>query len=288
MKALFKTIAVTVSFVMLCVAFVACSSNSTIEQEVLGDWTVSTIGGKTCQEYAAAVGREANMVAVNLKLETDKATLIGAYGSQEFQVAYKSDGIDLLVNGVVAGLVAYDKDAKTLTMKDNSTGVIIDYVFVKGTTELYVPGDEGNNAGFTGRDYGELTQEELDEMLNSDPTANTDHYTGRDYGELTQEELDEMLNDNSNTNTNTNTNTNRNTEPTVNIQQLTGRDYGELTQDELDDMGIPGTTVNTEHFTGADYGELTQDELDDMGIPGTTVNTDHFTGADYGENGGDL
>lgn len=280
MKALIKTIAVTVSFVMLCVAFAACSSNSTIEQEVLGDWTVSTIGGKTCQEYGAATGREANQVAVNLKLETDKATLIGAYGSQEFQVAYKSDGIDLLVNGAVAGLVAYDKDAKTLTMKDNSTGVIIDYVFVKGTTELYVPGDEGNNAGFTGRDYGELTQEEIDEMLNSDPTVNTDHYTGRDYGELTQEELDEMLNDNSNTNTN------RNTEPTVNIQQLTGRDYGELTQEELDEMGI--NTNSTEHFTGADYGELSQDELDEMGIPGTTVNTDHFTGADYGENGGDL
>lgn len=206
MKVISRIVAVAISFVMLSVAFTACS----VEKDILGDWTVSTIDGKTCEEYAAALGVAPNMVSMNLKLESDKATLTGVKGSKEFGVSYKSNGVELMSNGAVAGSIAYDKDAQTLSMKDNSTGAIIEYVFKKGTTDLTtasenteatenteasenteatetsgdVTGATTDEYGLSGADYGEIPDDEL-----TDSTT-TDEYglTGADYGERSAEE----------------------------------------------------------------------------------------------------
>ena len=78
------------------------------------------------------------MVALNLKIEKDKATMTGVKGSQEFKVAFKSNGVELTKDGNPAGSLLFDKSAQTLKMQDNSTGAIIEYVFKKGTTDLTV------------------------------------------------------------------------------------------------------------------------------------------------------
>ena len=227
MKVISRIVAVAVSFVMLSVAFTACS----VEKEILGDWTVSTIDGKTCEEYASALGVAPSQVAINLKLESDKATMTGVKGSQEFQVAYKSNGVELMTNGAIAGSIAYDKAAQTLSMKDNSTGAIVEYVFKKGTTDLtVVPSEteatevtsgEGNNDGLTGADYGERSAEEM--------AGDDNGLTGADYGERSAEEM--AGDDNG----------------------LTGADYGERSAEEMagDDNGL----------TGADYGERSAEEM---------------------------
>jgi len=250
MKTVSRMLAVVMSVLVMGFVFTACGS---VEKDLIGDWTVSTINGKTCEEYAAPLGVPANQVALNLKLEKDKATMAGVKGSQEFQVSYKSNGAELMKDGNNAGSLVYDKTAQTLTMQDNSTGAIITYVFKKGTTDLTVAptqpeqgeqgntdesqSQEGNNQGFTGRDYGELDPEE--------------YMTGRDYGELTQEELDELEKSTNNNNNNNNNNSNSNKKKDT----LTGRDYGELDPEE--------------YMTGRDYGELDPEE--------------YMTGADYGE-----
>ena len=132
MKVITRMLAVVMSVVTMGMAFVACSA----EKDIVGDWTVKTINGKAVDEVAAASGLSTSMVTMNLKLEKDKATLAGSAGSKEFQVSYKSNGVELMQNGANAGSIVYDKSAQTLTMKDNSTGAIIEYVFVKGTADL--------------------------------------------------------------------------------------------------------------------------------------------------------
>ena len=134
MKIIARMLVVVMSVVMMGMAFTACS----VEKDVVGDWTVSTINGKTCEEYAAPLGVPANMVALNLKIEKDKATMTGVKGSQEFKVAFKSNGVELTKDGNPAGSLLFDKSAQTLKMQDNSTGAIIEYVFKKGTTDLTV------------------------------------------------------------------------------------------------------------------------------------------------------
>lgn len=219
MKVISRIAAVAISFVMLSVAFTACS----VEKDILGDWTVSTIDGKTCEEYASALGVASNMVSMNLKLESDKATLTGVKGSKEFGVSYKSNGVELMSNGAVAGSIAYDKDAQTLSMKDNSTGAIIEYVFTKGTTDLTAA--------------TENTEATSAETSGSEETSGTttDEYglTGADYGERSEEEL---------------------TGETTDEYGLTGADYGERSADEL-----TGETTDEYGLTGADYGENSAD-----------------------------
>ncbi|MBR6959340.1 MAG: hypothetical protein IKH76_02555, partial [Clostridiales bacterium] len=61
MKIIARMLVVVMSVVMMGMAFTACS----VEKDVVGDWTVSTINGKTCEEYAAPLGVPANMVALN-------------------------------------------------------------------------------------------------------------------------------------------------------------------------------------------------------------------------------
>lgn len=271
MKTITKMIATTVAVVMMGLVLVACGS---VKSDVLGDWTVSTINGKTCEEYAAPLNVAANMVALNLKLEEDKATLAGIKGSQEFQVAYKTNGVELMKDGNNAGSLVYDKNAQTLTMNDNSTGTIIVYIFKKGTTDLTVTesqaepeettdstesqSQEGNNEGFTGADYGELSEEE--QMYGGG------YDDGINYGERTEEEM-AADNNNSNSNSNSNKKNTNNNSNNNNNDGLTGADYGELSEDEQRYGGGYGDGIN--------YGELSEEEQQLGG---------GYTGADYGEN----
>jgi len=155
MKVITRMLAVVMSVVMMGMAFVACSA----EKDIVGDWTVKTINGKAVDEVAAAAGLSTSQVTMNLKLEKEKATLTGNAGSKEFKVSYKSNGVELLLDGNNAGSIAYDKSAQTLTMKDNSTGTIVEYVFVKGTADLTAaaPADQGE------ADQGEADQGEADQ-----------------------------------------------------------------------------------------------------------------------------
>lgn len=213
MKTLARMFAVVMTVMMTGLIFTACGS---VKNEILGDWTTSMINGRTCEDNAADSGVPANQVALNLKLESDKATVTGVKGSQVYSASYGSDGVELKQNGNNAGFLTYNKSAGTLTMNDSSTGSIIVYVFVKGTTELPVepvettevtdptdvtdgtdatddttsPDDNGvtqSAESLTGRDYGELDEDELDG--DNGVTQSTESLTGSDYGELDDDEL---------------------------------------------------------------------------------------------------
>ncbi len=190
MKTLTRMVAVVVSVVMMGLVFAACS----VEKDVLGDWTVSTINGKTCEEYAASLGVPANMVALNLKIEKDKATMTGVKGSQEFKVAFKSNGVELTKDGNPAGSLLFDKSAQTLKMQDNSTGSIIEYVFKKGTTDLTVaeqaqpaddaqqPADDAQQPADDAQQPADDAQQPADDAQQAEGQGE-DQLTGEDYGE---------------------------------------------------------------------------------------------------------
>ena len=198
MKIIARMLVVVMSVVMMGMAFTACS----VEKDVVGDWTVSTINGKTCEEYAAPLGVPANMVALNLKIEKDKATMTGVKGSQEFKVAFKSNGVELTKDGNPAGSLLFDKSAQTLKMQDNSTGSIIEYVFKKGTTDLTVadqaqpaedaqqPADDAQQPADDAQQPADDAQQPADDAQQAEGQGE-DELTGEDYGERTEEEMAE-------------------------------------------------------------------------------------------------
>jgi len=292
MKTITRMFAVAIAVLMMGFVFTACSS---VEKDIQGGWFISTFNGMTREEYASSKGIPAYQVAINLTLTEDKAVFSSINGAQVFDVAYTKNGVDLMLNGNNAGSFVYDKAAQTLTINDASTGSDVLLVFKKGTEDLvaiaeqakaeqeaFISG-EGNNEGFTGADYGELTQEELDAI---DRYIMNAGLTGADYGELTQAELDEIdriNNRNANANNNSGNNSNRNNSNTVvnggegNNAGFTGRDYGELTQAELDENDRANMNAG---LTGRDYGELTQDEINEMERDSGNAG---LTGRDYGE-----
>ncbi|MBR2523666.1 MAG: hypothetical protein IKE53_04415 [Clostridiales bacterium] len=300
MKTVRKILAIAVAVMMMSFVFTACS---TIEEEVLGDWTVSTINGMTRDQYAETVNMPSLRLALNLKLEPDKATISSVDGVQEYQVEYTSENAELLRDGNAAGTIAYNKDAQTLTIQNSSLsgGSVVEYVFVKGTTDLSEWGLPEDTSGLTGADYGERSEEDMmrDEMNNgysgsdygemsedelNSGEGNNAGFTGRDYGEL---DPDEMANGNGNLAiTNTNTNRNNNTAAgnggTGSNSGLTGRDYGERTEEELaqDGIYIDYGEGNNAGYTGRDYGERTEEDMmrDEM--------NNGYTGRDYGEGEG--
>ena len=290
MKTIKRILASVVSVAMMATFFVACSAKTT-EQDVVGDWTVSTINGMTREAYAESVGARSLALALNLKFEAEKVTISNVYGYLEHKINYTADGVDILKDDNVVASISFNKDTQTLKANTlPAEGVTVEYVFVKGTTDLSDWGLPPDTSGMSGSDYGERTEEDMmrDEM--NDGLTGADYgerseeelereemnngLTGADYGERTEAEMaadDARASANASSNNNSNSNsTNTVANTTNNNSNLTGRDYGERTEEDMmqDDMN--------NGYTGRDYGELTEEEMRE-------IMNDTLTGRDYGE-----
>ena len=121
-----KLVLVLAAAMLMGLCLVGCG----VEKDVLGEWKVSKINGKTPEEVAATMGVTVDDLMMVFNFESDKATLTGKSGTQEYKPAYKSDGVELKKDDNVVMTMLYDKDAKTLTFKfDNGS----EYVAEKGS-----------------------------------------------------------------------------------------------------------------------------------------------------------
>ena len=112
---------------MMSMVLVGCGS---VQKQVDGDWTTSTINGKSVEEYAAETGTNVAGAASNLSIKDGKATVSNS------DVEYKSDRAEVKQDGNVVLTLTYNKDADTLSYKVDVNGTTNEYVMKKGTTDL--------------------------------------------------------------------------------------------------------------------------------------------------------
>ena len=139
MKKMKKLVVVVLAVAMMAMCMVGCGS---VQKDVDGDWTTSTINGQNLSDYAAATGQTVGQCTNNWTIKDGKMTVNSVLGSANMDVDYKSNGIDCKENGTISFSCLYDKDAKTLTYKSNVGGTEYTFVMVKGTGTVG-GGDEG-------------------------------------------------------------------------------------------------------------------------------------------------
>ncbi len=137
-----KLVLVLVAAMLMGLCLVGCG----VEKDVLGEWKVTKINGQTPEEVAAANGVTVDDLMMVFKFESDKASLIGKSGSQEYKPAYKADGVELKKDDNIVMTLRYDKDAKTLEFQFDNGSV---YIAEKGsyTFGQAAPADGGAEQG---------------------------------------------------------------------------------------------------------------------------------------------
>ncbi len=149
-----------VALVMVCAVLTGCGEIS--KDDIVGDWTTSTINGQSVEEYGASLGLSGTQAATNITIRDDDTMVsTNLTGSTEFDIVRKADGFEVKQKGQseVFMSVKYDKDAKTLAYSvQDGQGGTVDQIMVKGNTPLEAgeaaPADDGT---------GEATEEATEE-----------------------------------------------------------------------------------------------------------------------------
>ena len=133
-------ILMTAAIALTCTA---CSISIDMNK-INGEWTVSTIGGQTTEEYAAANGLDITQVAINATV-SDKNVVFAKYDSSvTCDIEAKSNGFEAKYNDSTILTVVYDSSAETLSFDliiDNNT---VEYVLVKGTASFESAPSDGS------------------------------------------------------------------------------------------------------------------------------------------------
>jgi len=133
-----KLIAVVLMGVMMF-SLTACGVDM---DKVKGDWTLSTVGGKSLEETAAAMGQQSLFLSENVNITdknitTDFIQADGTHYGDTFDLKQRANGVEGYKGDTLAMSLAFDEKANTLTMKvgaDEASAVA--YVFVKGKKDL--------------------------------------------------------------------------------------------------------------------------------------------------------
>ena len=110
--------------------------------KVKGDWTVSTIDGKSPADFAASLGLGEFNVQKNYSVTDSKFIFktLNADGSaldnSEMDITVKSNGFEVMNAGSIFMSVTYDKDADTLSYKIADNSGEHTYVLKKGTSDI--------------------------------------------------------------------------------------------------------------------------------------------------------
>ena len=133
MKRMKKLAVVVLAVAMMAFCMVGCGS---VQKQVDGDWTTSTINGKSVEEYAAETGTNVAGAASNMNIKDGKATVSNSAMTMNYDVEYKSDTVEVKQNDTVVLTLKYNKDADTISYSVDVNGTMTEYVMKKGTTDL--------------------------------------------------------------------------------------------------------------------------------------------------------
>jgi len=139
MKKVTKRLAVLIMVCVLAFAMTACGEVDM--NKIKGDWTISTINGKSVAEFAAENSVEEWQAQKNYTV-TDKTFTIKAPGgqSQDCPIEVMRDGFNFTLAGATVGC-AYDEKADTLSYAVKVGDVESKFVLKKGTSSLEAPAE---------------------------------------------------------------------------------------------------------------------------------------------------
>ncbi len=147
------------AIVMVAIIAVMCTACGGLDmKKVKGEWTLSTINGQPYAEYAASMGLDPSVAAMNWTINDKNLVSSGVSGTDTIDFNVKSNGLELLTkDGKVWAGVIYDEKADTFSYSVKSGDVTYDYVLVRGTTSLTpaAPAEDGGDASVDngGEDY---------------------------------------------------------------------------------------------------------------------------------------
>ena len=159
MKKTFKVVAAMLLVVVMMMSLTACGVDMS---KIKGDWTLSTIGGKSIADVAAEKGIAECFLITNytitdkeIKNDTLNPDGSGAHTSSTFTLKQRSNGVEGYLGDQLAVSLIFDEKANTLTAKlgtDESNAV--EYVFTKGSRNL----DEALQAAMGGSSEGDAEE----------------------------------------------------------------------------------------------------------------------------------
>lgn len=155
MKKSFKAVAAMLLVVVMMLSLTACGGIDM--NKVKGDWTLSTIGGKTITDVANEKGMHECFLYLNYTitdteikndaLNTDGS---GAHVNSTFTLKKRSNGVEGYLGDQLAISLIYDEKADTLSMKlGESESTAVEYIFVKGSKNLDEAYQIANSAGIS-------------------------------------------------------------------------------------------------------------------------------------------
>lgn len=134
MKAVFKVMLAAVS-AALCLA--SCGFDA---GKMEGDWTISTVNGRTPEDFAAYSGVGEWCVAKNYKIDGKTLTISamnekGDIVSQDYAITERSGGIDASAAGVTLGLY-YNEDDNSIKYSIKYGDTQYTYILKRGTVDI--------------------------------------------------------------------------------------------------------------------------------------------------------
>ena len=136
-KAAKKFLAVVlVGVMMFCLT--ACGLDM---EKIKGDWTVSTINGKSTADYADSLDTFEYLFLSNFTLTDSKFTLIsltadGEEVSKSYDIQVKSNGFECMEGDKIFMSVLYDDKADALSFKMLAGSTEMSYILKKGKTDM--------------------------------------------------------------------------------------------------------------------------------------------------------
>lgn len=135
------------AIIMTAVMAVMCTACAADAGKISGEWTLSTINGKSAEEYAACEGTDASLYVVNWTVSENSVAISGVNGTAGMDIAATGSGFELMQDGKVFAGVKYDEKADTLSYSVKVGDVSYDYVLVRDA------GDTVSTPDVDGGDY---------------------------------------------------------------------------------------------------------------------------------------
>ncbi len=163
MKKALKIMAAVVLVAAMVFSIASCGVDM---NKIKGDWTVSTVEGKSPLDYAKENGGETMVFALlNYTITetqfTEKLLDISGEGqSKTYDIAVKSNGFEVMNDGSVDRSVAYDDKADSLSFRTNVNTddgkKVVTVVLKRGSADI----DALINEAFAGAESGDESGEE--------------------------------------------------------------------------------------------------------------------------------
>lgn len=134
-----------IASVLLAAVVVLCTACGLDMSKVKGEWTLTSIGGKSVEQIVEERGVLPVQVAMNGTVTDNSFTVANALNTVTYKINVKSNGFECVddSNTVVLGVI-YDKDKETLSFDMQADSGRVTYVMERGTADLTIPEDLGS------------------------------------------------------------------------------------------------------------------------------------------------